>query len=236
MPLRANEVKLVFSVLALSGAVGGCSRRGPATPPGSHEVTIERINGPYVLAGTAFDAELEQPIGTDVNEPGDVFVARVETPLHAPTGQEVVPAGARVIGKVVESLDERDVALALKFEFIETTRGPAPVRATLESAGGYARVAMAPPVPTTETETEPAPWEFDALLRPLGAPAIGGGPPSDPEAPRAPRAVRVPNAGVVRLVLLDRVIPPGVTVERPPREQVRPYGQRVFPPFYDRWQ
>src|SRR5712691_1606009 len=98
---RAKRVKLALAVFAVSAGLSGCASRTSNVNGGHQLVVIERIDGPYVLAGTDFEVELEKPLGTDVNRPGDSFVARVNTPLRAPNGQEVVPAGARVMGSVV---------------------------------------------------------------------------------------------------------------------------------------
>jgi hypothetical protein len=211
-----NEKVMVHALAAIvfTAIASACAARSGIGAPG-RQVVVQRIDGPYVLAGTEFDMELEQPLAADGNQPGDAFVARVTSPMKAPNGHEVVPAGARVTGKVVEAVAAGGSALALKFDAIETVRGPSAVHATVESAGTYASVALLP-------RTVPVPeGQIDALLRPPRGRAIGGGPP-EPGAPRMVAPVRIPARGVVHMALLDPLIPPGVRVEIPPRRPPRP--------------
>lgn len=221
----AKRARLAFGFIAVSGGLSACAAGN--SPAGPQVAVVERIDGPYLLAGTDFDVELEQPLGTDLNRSGDAFVGRVVTPLHAPTGQEVVPKGARVTGTVTNVLDARIGLLALRFDRIETTRGPALMHATVESAGTYADVALVPAAKGSGTE----PKEFDAVLSPKRTTAIGGGPPAPGTSGARTNAVRIPDRAVVRLVLLDKLIPRDVAVENPPRELVEPTRRTGQPPI-----
>jgi hypothetical protein len=209
--MNESITKLVLVAFVASSASACAARSGLGAP--NHTYVVQRIDGPYVQAGTQFDVELEQPLAADGNQPGDEFVARVTTPLRAPNGHDVVRVGARVTGKVVDAV--AGAALALKFDGIETVRGPTAVHATVQSAGAYASVAPLPPtIPLS-------PAEVDAFLRPSPGRAIGGGPP-EPGVPRVLAPVRIPARAVVHMALLDPLVPPGVRVEIPPRRPPRP--------------
>jgi hypothetical protein len=218
-------VKLApWMVIAFAASLPACAARSGIPTP-ERDVVVQRIQGPYVLAGTEFDAELEQPLAAEDNRPGDAFAARVKAPLRAPNGKVVVPAGARVTGQVVDAVVAGGSALALKFDSIDTARGPVAVHATVQSAGAFASVT-----PMPRTFAMPEGVEVDALLRPAPGKAIGGGPP-EPGVPHVVRPVRIPAGTVVRMALLDPLIPPGVHVEVPPREFLRPPPAYNEPPY-----
>lgn len=80
-----------------------------------------------IPAGTLLRVELDQTIGTDRNNVGDRFTARVTRPLIAQNGQVVVPEGARVFG-VVTGLDPStrvgdQAAIRVNFDRIEVYEG-----------------------------------------------------------------------------------------------------------------
>jgi len=189
----------------------GCARNGAQAGPA--RAVIERVDGPYLEAGTAFNAELERPVGIGISKAGDPFVARVMIGLEAATGEVVIPAGARVFGRVTW-VDRASDAVGIKLDTIETVRGPATLHATIERIGYFAYSALA----TNPSIGRPP---YDVLLR-FSATAIGGGPPSEPDAVTESPPSSPTVAASARLVLLDRIIPPGVSVERPPREELDP--------------
>ena len=75
---------LVFSAMVLGAGIDGCAGRGPEPPRGTYSTVLQRIDGPFVLGGIEFEAEMEQPIGSDISRPNDVFAARVTKPLLTP--------------------------------------------------------------------------------------------------------------------------------------------------------
>src|SRR5262249_43514980 len=155
-PKETRRALCLLSIAVAASSLGCAARSGLSG--GNQVVVMQRINGPYVRAGTEFDVQFEQPVGADISEAGDAFVARVVKPLRSPNGHEVVPAGARLTGTVIESIVMGGSALALNFASIDTVRGPTPVHAKVQSAGTYASVALVPPaVP------EPEKSEIDAL-------------------------------------------------------------------------
>jgi hypothetical protein len=188
----------------------GCARNGAQAGPA--RAVIERVNGPYLEAGTAFNAELERPVGIGISKAGDPFAARVTIALEAATGEVVIPAGARVVGRVTW-VDGGSDAVGIKLDTIETVRGPATLHATIERIGDLAYSVLT----TNHSIGRPS---YDVLLR-FSATAIGGGPPSEPDAVTESLTSSPTVAASARLVLLDRIIPPGVSVERP-REELEP--------------
>src|SRR5438034_1354034 len=61
--------------------------------------------------------------------------------------------------------------------------------------------------------------ELDAVLAPRRAAAVGGGPPEVGDANSQPaEPAAIPKGAVIRLVLMERLIPPGTRVQSPPRE------------------
>jgi hypothetical protein len=219
--MRAGSNRTSLALVGAALCITACSAQLKGAPKGGQTVVVQRIDGPYVLSGTDFDVALEEPLGTRVTRPGDAFVARLTKPLRAPFGAEVVPAGSRVTGRVIASLDSGRNALAVKFETIDTVRGPANLHATIQCARPYASVALVPPRP---------PPEFDAVLLPASRPAIGGGPPSEPGSDQPINVpVRVPSSATVRLVLTDNLVPPGVRIETTSPEE-NPLRPNTFPP------
>jgi hypothetical protein len=221
MKVKLQQSRFVLAI-ALAASASACAARSGLTG-GTQVVKTQRIDGPYVLAGTEFDVEFEQPLAADTAQAGDAFVARVVTPLKAPNGRDVVvPAGARLKGTVIESIAVGGSALALSFDSLETVRGPGVLHAKVQSARPYARVALVPAaVPRSEAE------QIDALLRPFPT-AIGGGPP-EPGEPQILVPVHIPARGRVHLALMQPLIPPDVRVEVPPQDLPKP--QYFEPPY-----
>jgi hypothetical protein len=215
------KTKRAFSwlVVAVGASTSACAARSGLTA-GRQVVVVQRVDGPYVRAGTEFDVEFEQPIGADTSQAGDAFVARVTTPLKAPNGHDVVPVGARLTGTVIEAIVLGSSAIALNFATIDTVRGPSAIHAKVQSAGNYASVALIP-----SAVPQPEAGQIDALLRPPVGTAVGGGPPQ----PGALAPVHIPARGVVRLALVAPLYPAGVVVERPPGDM--PYPNYTAPPF-----
>src|SRR4051794_41873655 len=101
---RTNQSKIALFAIAMSLTGMTCAAHDAAAPPGRQVVTVRRIDGPYVPAGTEFDAELEQTLAADSSRPGDAFVAQVGTPLRAANGDEVGPSGARARGRIADAV------------------------------------------------------------------------------------------------------------------------------------
>lgn len=86
----------------------------------ARETTVESAGGvaPSVSApadnsslpaGTTIEASLDQALGTGQSKAGDAFTATVTNAVHAQNGTLVVPAGAKIEGRVT-ALDDSDNA------------------------------------------------------------------------------------------------------------------------------
>jgi hypothetical protein len=210
--IRAGFVISAMGVAAIN--LSACSAQRATRLPDKRTVTVERIDGPYLAAGTDFDVELEHPLRGWGQAAGETFVARVRKPLVAPRGGVVAPAGALVTGRAVQLNEEVGAPFGLKIQTMDTVQGRAPVHATVESAGRYASVDFIQP---SKVRTEPL--ELDAVLAPRRAAAVGGGPPEVGDASSQPaEPASIPKGAVLRLVLMEPLIPPGTRVESPPPE------------------
>ena len=116
-----------FSLLALAlfVALSGCR----STAVGSSDTADSRRDAPLlydadeVPTGTPMDLRLNDTIGTEMSEVGDLFYATVLGDLRTRDGRTVIPAGSRVMGRVTE-LDDSDGITdqaALRVEFDEIT-------------------------------------------------------------------------------------------------------------------
>lgn len=126
--------RYVTVAAALAVALGGC--RGaevegePDVQPAPRPPTAD-----VIPAGTLFEVDLNQTIGTDRNQVGDRFTATVREPLIAQDGQVVVPRGATVHG-VITGLDDSDrigdqAAIRVDFERITFDGSSHPFRAAV---------------------------------------------------------------------------------------------------------
>lgn len=130
------HIRSLLVVAALSTAACG-GRQAVATSPAA-STQPQMATGGMINAGTRLVATLDSPIGTDVSRPGDVFTATLQTPIVDERGYSVIPAGARLQGRVVD---------------LRETRGGDPAVVSLEieaiSHGGTMR-----PFPGRIVETE----------------------------------------------------------------------------------
>lgn len=113
--------KSLTAAAAVVVALGACRTAEVETEPQVQGVPAP-ATADAVPAGTIFEAELNQTIGTDENEVGDRFTLTVIDPLIARNGQVVVPRGARIHG-VITGLDDSDhigdqAAIRVNFERI----------------------------------------------------------------------------------------------------------------------
>lgn len=126
------------------------SRPAPAAPasapPPVSEVPADRPSEDHlpeeeVLAisvGTRLVAAMESDISTRTHEAGASFQARVNEPILGANGRELVPAGARVEGRVLESRGtsehDTEAVLLLAVETLVVGGVRFPLRATVEAA------------------------------------------------------------------------------------------------------
>ena len=109
--MRTTEIRrpavLAFAALALA-ACGG-HRYTTVESGGEIERPVRPINGTFVPTGTTLEVKLDQTLGTKQSKVGDAFTATVQSTLTAQNGEIVVPAGAKVEGRVT-ALDDSDHA------------------------------------------------------------------------------------------------------------------------------
>jgi hypothetical protein len=111
---------LAMAVAVSSGCFGssnGDKSKEAAAISLSRDSDAEMVGIP---AGSLIDARLDQELSTINNKPGDLATGTVVAPV-AVDGRIVIPAGARVRGRVtaVEQSTEDDGATVMKLEFTE---------------------------------------------------------------------------------------------------------------------
>jgi len=86
-------------------------------------------------AGSVVTVSLDQQVGTKASKVGDTFSATVVDPIVAGNGQTVVPAGAKVYGKVTGLQDSNNAgqkaAIRLDFEKININGVERPFEANI---------------------------------------------------------------------------------------------------------
>jgi hypothetical protein len=128
-----KTIAAIYSLAALV-ATGACARTttvestgevAPATP----------VNANTLPTGSVVTVSLDQPVGTKTSKVGDTFSATVAEPIVAANGQTVVPAGAKVYGKVTGLQDSDNVgqkaAIRLDFERINVNGVERPFEANI---------------------------------------------------------------------------------------------------------
>jgi hypothetical protein len=109
-----------MKVLSLSAAAAFCALAGCATTNRATTVesggevaasstVITPANNRTLPAGATLSTTLDQSLGTKVSKAGDTFTATVASTLYASDGSVVVPAGAKIDGRVT-ALDDSDNA------------------------------------------------------------------------------------------------------------------------------
>ncbi len=106
----------------------------PPTPAPDPELDPEPT-GTVLPIGTEVTGTLESGLSTRTSRPGDVFHARIGSSLRAADGTELIPAGSRLEGRVVESREspsaEEPAALILAIEGIVVDGVRYPIQATV---------------------------------------------------------------------------------------------------------
>ena len=110
------------------GSVTSSSDISPGTP----------ANNATLPVGATITATLDNPLGTKVSKAGDSFTATVSGDLRAQDGSVVVPAGAKIEGRVT-ALDDSDNAtepalIRLAFDRIRMNGQSYPLSATVVQA------------------------------------------------------------------------------------------------------
>jgi hypothetical protein len=123
--MTRRMLKRIASLAIAGGAVFGCARAatvesevgGTVEPVTSIGVTP--VNARTLPSGVDLELTLDQAIGTKHSRVGQEFTATVRNTVHAQNGRVVVPAGAKVHGRVT-GLDDSDhpgEAAAIRLDF-----------------------------------------------------------------------------------------------------------------------
>jgi hypothetical protein len=120
--------KLNFGALAIAGAVlvSACQRpvevwSEPATAAVPAEVVLAQTDPVQVPAGTMIQASLDQQLSTGETNVNDTFTLSLETPIMNVNRRTIIPAGARITGRVTAVRQSLAVATPaiLRLEFNE---------------------------------------------------------------------------------------------------------------------
>jgi hypothetical protein len=124
----------VLSGLAVScgGASGSAPQPATAQAVRGNAVALTK-NGagivlPYAPSGTSFDVRLENAVDTRLSSPGDAISATTTQPIRSFNGDVLVPAGARLEGRVGRiSRENGGAQLVLDFDTLALPSGRVPV-------------------------------------------------------------------------------------------------------------
>ena len=142
MPTRIS-VAIVAGLVLL-----GCARQTRLESSGDVNLSTSPVNARSLPSGTMIQARLDREIGTKSNKVGDGFTATIDNAIIAQNGATVVPAGAKIYGKVtgLHNSGNATEPAAIKIDFdrlvMRGTSYPfeAKVTATnLETRGGDTR-------------------------------------------------------------------------------------------------
>ena len=92
--------KAIPAVLVAGLIVGACARQTRVESTGDVAATSSPANSATLPSGSTLTVRLDQEIGTKSSKVGDTFTATVADPVVAQNGATVVPAGAKIHGKV----------------------------------------------------------------------------------------------------------------------------------------
>ena len=138
-----------------------CSSAPPpaATQPGpGGALAITKKSGPvsvpYLPAGIALDATLEQPVDTRISTPGEPISATVNAPIVASNGDVLIPAGARLEGHIRSIQHVPGPSIDLEFDTLRFPDGSnVAISARVMSAQQNRYRAL--PAPTGVTSMQP---------------------------------------------------------------------------------
>jgi hypothetical protein len=198
---------LCVSCLVLAA---GCTTAPVTSTSGRsiHTSAEARITGPFVAAGTQFTARLDRPLDTMATTRGETFTAVLDQPLVDQNGRAIVPAGARLTGRVDSVMGVNGPRLRLDFQGVQTTAGFAPIEARVDAS--TAQTYLGPPRYVAQ------PYGYDSWYGPYygGYPyPYGGGPSGYVYDEYRPREVHLPAGAVLRLTLTHPLIAPSANVQ-----------------------
>jgi hypothetical protein len=109
---------------------------------------------PYAPAGTAFNAKLDQPINTQISNPGDAITATLMEPIRASNGAVLIDAGTKLHGKVTGIDRTNGTQIQLVFDSVALTNGDVPIGLRVVSA--QESRYQSTPMPSGVANTQPS--------------------------------------------------------------------------------
>ncbi len=109
--------KTIIPTLALAALVG-CSSANVQSSPAPERANAIPTDATALPAGTTFEVEMDETVGTENSKVGDEFRAHVDDAVVATDGSTVIPEGARVTGIVTglaEAEDDNPAVIRLDF-------------------------------------------------------------------------------------------------------------------------
>jgi len=110
--MRVFQLSAAAALCALAGCASA-NQRATTVESGGEVATSSTVvvpaNNRTLPAGATLTTTLDQSLGTKVSKAGDTFTATVLNTLYANDGSVVVPAGAKIEGRVT-ALDDSDNA------------------------------------------------------------------------------------------------------------------------------
>ena len=109
--MRTTRSLAIAAAALAMGACGTMGNRTTTVESGGSVATGDVIpaNSRSLPAGATIEARLDQTLGTKASKVGDTFTATVANDLRAQDGSVVIPAGAKIEGRVT-ALDDSDNA------------------------------------------------------------------------------------------------------------------------------
>lgn len=132
----------LVSILALTLPVlAGACNWGKAGPSGKQVrggavvITEQAARAvPYAPAGASFDVHLDEGIDTRISSPGQAITATLAQPIAASDGDVLVPAGARLRGRVAAIERTEGPRIDLEFDSLVLGGGAVPIGVRVLSA------------------------------------------------------------------------------------------------------
>jgi hypothetical protein len=163
-----------------------------------------QLQGPFVPAGTRFTARLDRTIDTQSTHRGEPFFAVTDEALRDRAGQVIVPAGARIHGRVHSVHGATGNRIRLEFDGIDTLVGYAALQARIDDADSQHYRGAA------RYSARPQGW--DSWYGPYYGSypgGVGGGPVPYLYDEVRPREVMLPAGATLRLVLTRPLVARG---------------------------
>jgi hypothetical protein len=181
--------------VACRGASGSAPQLGTAQSVRGNAVALTR-NGaavvlPYVPAGTSFDVRLDQAIDSRLSSPGDAISATTTQPIRSFNGDVLVPAGAKLEGRIGRISRVNGAQMTLDFDTLALPTGKVPLGVLVLAA--------------EQTAYQTVPSGVTSMQKSEGQPE-GGGPSAAPPGPSVIPQVSMSRGAMLKLELTTPVV------------------------------